>query len=176
MVAAARLLAERCDLRGVSRVFATDAVGGEPEEPRDPIPGFLNAAAEIVTRSGPRELKHTILRRIEEELGRVRTQDRNAPRTIDLDIAIFGELVVEEDGLVLPDPEILTRAHVAVPLADLAPEWRHPADGRLLREIARGLRSSENSESSAGVRPAAAAGALEDVLASRGVLEGAEIS
>ena len=148
LVAAVEILDAESDLRRVSRVFATRPVGDKP------MPAFLNAAVELRTRSGPRELRRSVLRRIEHRLGRVRGEDRNAPRTIDLDIAVFGDLVLEEVDLTLPDPEILTRAHVAVPLADVAPEMRHPVDGRRLGEIGAALDDPD------AVRPAPDAEAL----------------
>jgi 7,8-dihydro-6-hydroxymethylpterin-pyrophosphokinase len=76
-------------------------------------------------------------------LGRIRTSDPNAPRTIDLDIALAGELVLADrkSGIDIPDPEILTRAHVALPLADLAPDAVHPVTGETLSEIAEGFRA-----------------------------------
>lgn len=82
-----------------------------------------------------------MLRAIEAVLGRVRTADKNAPRPIDLDIALWGDRVIEDRaaGLVIPDPDILRWPHVAVPLADVAPDWVHPADGRTLAAIAAGL-------------------------------------
>ena len=82
-----------------------------------------------------------VLRPLEAELGRVRGPDRNAPRPIDLDIAFAGDLVVRDPalGLEIPDPEIIARAHLALPLADLAPEAVHPLDGRTLGAIAAGF-------------------------------------
>ena len=99
---------------------------------------FLNAAIEVRCDLTPRELKYEVLRSVERELGRVRTANRNAPRTIDLDISLVGQQVFEDRvaGMEIPDPEILTQAHVAIPLADLAPERLHPITGERLREIA----------------------------------------
>ena len=101
-------------------------------------PAFLNAALEIRYNREAAELKHGILRPLEERLGRLRTDDRNAPRTLDMDISLFGQQVVHDldAGLEIPDPEILTRAHVAIPLADLAPATLHPVSGLTLAEIA----------------------------------------
>ncbi|MEM7050608.1 MAG: 2-amino-4-hydroxy-6-hydroxymethyldihydropteridine diphosphokinase [Acidobacteriota bacterium] len=109
-------------------------------------PPFHNAAVVFATALEPRHLKYRVLRPLEESLGRVRQADRNAPRTIDLDIALHGDLVVSEAGLRIPDPEILTRAHVALPLADLAPQLVHPVDGRPLAEIAAPFRHQAGVE------------------------------
>lgn len=97
---------------------------------------FCNAAALLATGFSPAALR-VRLRRIEAALGRERDPaNKNAPRTIDLDITIFGELRLQDAGLLIPDPEICSRAFLAAPLAELAPEFVLPGDGRTLREIA----------------------------------------
>jgi 2-amino-4-hydroxy-6-hydroxymethyldihydropteridine diphosphokinase len=134
---AAARLAARFPTPHASRVYASvplDA-GGQP------IPGqgaFLNAALLVHTTLPPLRLKYDLLRAIEAALGRVRTADKFAARTIDLDIALYGDLILEstDPRLHLPDPDILTRAHVALPLADLAPDFVHPATGDTLATIA----------------------------------------
>jgi 2-amino-4-hydroxy-6-hydroxymethyldihydropteridine diphosphokinase len=135
--AAAKLLAEQIQVLAASRVFETLPVG----DPEGPL--FLNAALEVDCRLSPAELKYRVLRPLEKTLGRQRTDDRNAPRTLDVDISLFGQQLIhdEEAGLEIPDPEILTRAHVAIPLADVAPETRHPVVGTTLAEIASRLGS-----------------------------------
>lgn len=125
-------LAERVEVVGSSRVYESAAKG------RISAPPFLNAAVALLTDIGPLELKFDVLRPLEAALGRVRTDNPDEPRTIDLDLALFGDLVVDdsEAGLVLPEPEILTCAHVALPLADLAPRLAHPTSGETLAAIA----------------------------------------
>jgi 2-amino-4-hydroxy-6-hydroxymethyldihydropteridine diphosphokinase len=59
-------------------------------------------------------------------LGRVRAVDKYAPRTIDLDIAFYGQQVIDLNGRHIPDPEIEKLPHLALPLADVAPNWVHP--------------------------------------------------
>ena len=68
------------------------------------------------------------LRRIEAEQGRQRGPDRNAPRTLDLDIVYYGDLVCEFDGWRLPDPDAATAPHIAIPVVEVAPDLRHPGD------------------------------------------------
>ena len=80
---------------------------------------------------------------MESELGRERSAEKNAPRTIDLDLVVHGDLVCSEEGLVLPAPEILERAFVALPLLELEPELVLPGTDQPLRELAAGLSSSE---------------------------------
>lgn len=132
---AATLLLESFPQARFSRVFETEPVGA-PD-----APWFFNAAAAISTDLRPLDLKYQVLRPLESSLGRRRSSDRNAPRTIDLDIAMCGDLVMKDraEGLEIPDPQILKTAHIALPLADLAPEMLHPITGQSLREIAAGL-------------------------------------
>lgn len=129
---AVRRLSERFALLRVSRIYEAEPVGASG------APTFLNAAVEIETDLDPAELKFDHLRPLETELGRVRTGDPNAPRTIDLDIALAGDVILVDEaaGIEIPDPEILTRAHVALPLADLAPDTVHPVTGQTLSDIA----------------------------------------
>lgn len=130
---AVRRLAARCRLLAVSPVYETTPVGKTDQ------PNFLNAAALIETGLSAGALKAQVLQPIEQELGRVRTADKNAPRTIDLDIALFGDQVLELGTRHLPDPDGLRYPHIAQPLADLAPDMRHPETGQTLAEIARSL-------------------------------------
>lgn len=133
---AIRLLASYCQLAAVSPVYETKPVGKTEQ------PNFLNAAALVETDLTAAELKTRVLQVIERKLGRVRTEDKNAPRTIDLDIALFGEQVIDHGRRHIPDPDTLKHPHIAVPLADLAPTMRHPEDGRTLQQIAQSLPSS----------------------------------
>ena len=125
-------LAERVEVVASSRVYLSAAKGVAG------LPPFLNAAVAVDARVEALELKFNVLRPLEAELGRVRTDNPDEPRTIDLDLALFGSLVVDdsEASLVLPEPDILSCAHVALPLADLAAELRHPTSGEKLSEIA----------------------------------------
>lgn len=129
---AMRLLSERASVVRASQVYQTAPTGNTNQPP------FLNAAVLVETRLTPWQLKHDVLRTIESRLGRIRRADKNAPRPIDLDIALYGDLVVMDPmtGILLPDPEITTRAHIALPLADLEPGRRHPVSGQTLAEIA----------------------------------------
>ncbi|MBO6716358.1 MAG: 2-amino-4-hydroxy-6-hydroxymethyldihydropteridine diphosphokinase [Rhizobiaceae bacterium] len=83
-------------------------------------PDFLNAAAEVSTSLPPRELLARCLE-TEKQLHRVRDR-RWGPRSVDLDVLIFGDLEVDEPGLQLPHPRMMDRAFVLVPLVELAPE------------------------------------------------------
>ncbi len=84
-------------------------------------PAFVNAVAELATSLPPRDLLDALLD-LERAHGRQRDGARWGPRTLDLDLLIYGDLQVESPGLVLPHPRIAERAFVLVPLADLAPD------------------------------------------------------
>lgn len=132
LVEAVELLARQLSIDRVSRVFETLPVG------EGPAASFLNAALAIHCDEEPEDLKFRILRPLEAELGRVRTSNPNSPRTIDVDISLFGQRIVHQRGaqLEIPDPEILTQAHVAIPLADVAPDVTHPQTGQTMAAIA----------------------------------------
>ncbi len=131
---AVTLLQEQLDLIRVSHVYESAALG--PDGQSLDQPGYLNAAVLVNVRDDiqPKHFKHQMLRAIESTIGRVRTADKYAARPIDLDIALYGDLIIP--SLNIPDPEIFTRAHVALPLADLAPEHHHPISGQSLIDIA----------------------------------------
>jgi 2-amino-4-hydroxy-6-hydroxymethyldihydropteridine diphosphokinase len=133
---AVQRLSLRCRLLTVSPVYETAPVGKTDQ------PNFLNAAALIETDLTAAELKTQVLQVIEQELGRVRTKDKNAPRTIDLDIVLFGDQVLDVGPRHIPDPDISKYPYIAVPLADVAPEQRHPETGQTLQEIAQSLPAS----------------------------------
>ncbi|HZJ47804.1 MAG TPA: 2-amino-4-hydroxy-6-hydroxymethyldihydropteridine diphosphokinase, partial [Acidimicrobiia bacterium] len=120
----------------VSRFYESPSVGGPPD-----APAFFNAAALVCTELDPRGLR-AALRDIESALGRQRGNDPNAPRTIDLDIAYYGDVEFDVDGWVLPDPMAGTAPHVAIPIAEVAPAWVHPSDGRNLCDGDRNVRCS----------------------------------
>lgn len=130
---AARRLASRCKLVAISPVYETAPVG-TTDQPR-----FLNAAALVETDLTASQLKSQVLQAIEQELGRVRTSDKNAPRTIDLDITLFNDQMLDIGHRHIPDPDLLKYPHIAAPVADLVPEYRHPETGQTLREIAAGM-------------------------------------
>ena len=93
-------------------------------------PNFLNAVAEFETELSARQLLWNLLL-IERRLGRTRTR-RWGPRTIDLDLLLYGQLVVEESDLKVPHPELTRRSFVLVPLVELDPLLVHPVTGETL--------------------------------------------
>jgi 2-amino-4-hydroxy-6-hydroxymethyldihydropteridine diphosphokinase len=128
--AALRMLGEAVKIVRISTFYRTPSLGspGSPE--------FYNGVVAVETSIAPRELKFAVLRRIEESLGRVRGPDKFAPRPIDLDIIVYGDLQVDEVDLVIPDPEITKRAFIAVPLVDLDPAMTLPGSGVRIADLA----------------------------------------
>lgn len=102
-------------------------------------PRFLNAVAEIETALTPRGLLDRLLE-IERELGRAPGGPRYGPRTIDLDLLLYGEEVVDEPGLTVPHPRIAERAFVLEPLFELDPGFFVPGQGPVSALLA-GLQS-----------------------------------
>jgi 2-amino-4-hydroxy-6-hydroxymethyldihydropteridine diphosphokinase len=96
-------------------------------------PWFLNQAAEAETELFPMQLLARV-RRAERALGRVRGVPKG-PRAIDIDILFFGRAIVRTAKLEIPHPAIAARRFVLVPLADLAPDLRHPATHKTVREM-----------------------------------------
>lgn len=123
--AALERLARQVELVGVSPFYWTEAMG-RPDDP-----DFLNGVAAVRTTVSPRALKFDILRLIEESLGRLHLDDRLAPRTIDLDLTLYGDLALDEPGLRLPSDDI-ARPFVAGPLLELAGDRRLPGCGCML--------------------------------------------
>lgn len=109
----------------------------EPQDV-DPQPHFLNAAAVGSASVGARALLDALLA-IERERGRVRPHP-GAPRTLDLDLVLFGDLVMDEPGLTVPHPRFRRRRFVLEPLASIAPEMVDPVTGKTVGEILAELR------------------------------------
>ena len=131
--AALRLLATSASIKSISTFYR------EPAIDRPSEPDFYNGVVAIDTDLPPMTLKLKLLRKIEAALGRRRSADKYASRTIDLDLLVYGDLVVSSKQLTLPDPDILTRAFVAVPLCEIAPELLLPGLGVPICEVAERL-------------------------------------
>ena len=121
--AALQTLSQMADIVGVSTVYLSEAEG-RPEQPP-----FYNCVVEIRTDRQPADLKYKVLRVIESGLGRHRTQDKYAPRPIDLDLILYGDVLLVSNEIILPDPEIVRRPFLAVPLAELSPDLVIPGTG-----------------------------------------------
>jgi 2-amino-4-hydroxy-6-hydroxymethyldihydropteridine diphosphokinase len=81
----------------------------------------------------------TFAKNIETKMGRI-NGPRNSPRPIDIDILFYGDLVLETPALVIPHPRLMERAFVLAPLADIAPDFKHPVNGKTVRQILKELK------------------------------------
>ena len=108
-------------------------------EPIDVVsqPWFLNCAVKLDTEKMPRQLITAILS-LEQEMGRQRKQGK-APRTIDIDILLFGSSIIQIPSLTIPHPRMHERRFVLEPLAEIAPDARHPIFKRTIRELREAL-------------------------------------
>ena len=121
---------EEIEVVAISSFRETDPVG-VLDQPR-----FVNAAAALETSLQPRELLERLLE-VERALGRDRSGERRwGPRTLDLDLLLYGDETIDEPGLEVPHPRLAERAFVLEPLLELDPELQLP-DGRRLRDLYR---------------------------------------
>lgn len=134
---ALQLLAHQVRIVGISTFYRTPPLG-RPDQPP-----FWNGVVDVDTDILPIELKHNVLQEIEDELGRVRTEDKYAPRTIDLDIIIYGNIVIASSQLTIPDPGIARRAFLALPLCELAPDLIVPGMGKPICDMADSLSADD---------------------------------
>ena len=124
---AVELLQEYGEVRKVSRVWESEAVGSDG-------PNFLNACALFATPLSRVEVKGQIIRSIETELGRKRSADKYAPRTIDIDIVLFDEQLCDE--------KFWKQAFVVIPLAEIHPEYKNPITQESVLQVATHLRQN----------------------------------
>jgi len=117
-------------IRRVSSLYET-----EPQDLRHQ-PWFLNLAAEIETSLFPMQLLNRV-QKIEKDMGRKRIVEKG-PRTIDIDIVLFGNFTIDTPRLTTPHPRMQDRRFVLEPLAELAPDLRHPVIRRSVREMLAG--------------------------------------
>jgi len=130
-----RLACQELIVRRVSSVYET-----EPQDLADQ-PWFLNLVVEIdTTLDAHRLLEH--IQAVEAALGRRRLTEKG-PRTLDIDILLYGEAVFQLPGLTLPHPRMAARRFVLEPLAELASELRHPTLGRTIGELLKLLRGQQ---------------------------------
>ena len=112
-------LTETSRVRTVSRCFVTAAIPAADRPPTNALPSFINCVVLVETGYGASAFKDEILRPLEQALGRVRTDNRYAPRPIDLDLLLFNDEQHTEDGLTIPDPEIFARWFLAQGILDI---------------------------------------------------------
>lgn len=126
---------ERLANHGAISVLAVSSMREYPAWGPIEQPAYLNAAAQLATSLSPQALLSAMLE-IERALGRDRAREQRwGPRTLDLDLLLYGQLVLSEPGLRLPHPWIATRRFVLEPLAELAPQLTIPPGGRRVVDL-----------------------------------------
>jgi 2-amino-4-hydroxy-6-hydroxymethyldihydropteridine diphosphokinase len=118
-------------LRRVSSLYETEPIGFREQ------PWFLNLAAEFETELSPDQLLHR-MQKVEMDMGRTRTI-ANGPRTIDIDILLYGDSAIKTEELEIPHPRYRERRFTLAPLAELNPDLRDPITGRTMSEMLAGL-------------------------------------
>jgi 2-amino-4-hydroxy-6-hydroxymethyldihydropteridine diphosphokinase len=124
---ALEFLGQRLRIKKVSSIYDSEPVGNI-EQPR-----FLNLVCEVVTNLPPKSLL-SLAKGIENKLGRMGGPS-GAPRTIDIDILLYGDEVMETPALTIPHPRMTKRAFVLMPLAEIAPGVKHPVTGQTATEM-----------------------------------------
>ncbi len=122
------------ELLARSSWYRTKAVG-------PPQPDYLNGCVLLQVQMSPQQLLATLLE-IEAKFGRVR-QERWGPRTLDLDLLLFDDVVLHSPHLQIPHPRMRERAFVLVPLAEIAPNWLEPVSGKSIAQLVRQVDASE---------------------------------
>jgi 2-amino-4-hydroxy-6-hydroxymethyldihydropteridine diphosphokinase len=131
---------ERLEAAGIRVVRRSSLYETEPLDFRDQ-PWFLNAVVEVKTDLFPLQLL-ACTQKIEREMGRRRLTPKG-PRNIDIDILFYGRSLIETADLQVPHPRIAQRRFVLEPLSEIAPEFRHPVNGKTAREMLAAIEPQE---------------------------------
>jgi len=122
------LLSQQIGLVKNSSSFYQTSAWGKTDQP-----DFMNQCIEIITPFPPKMLMQKILQ-IEKQLGRIR-HEKWGPRTIDIDILIFDNLILRDNDLVIPHPQMQNRNFVLAPLAEIAPKLIHPSLKKTMKQL-----------------------------------------
>lgn len=121
----------------LSPAYRNQAVGFSGDD-------FINLVVGFRTEDDVADVRRQ-LQKIEAACDRPPDAPKWAPRTMDLDILLFGDLVTDEPGLKIPRPDLLKRPYMLRPIADIAPDVRHPVSGKTLRELWESFEGDEHS-------------------------------
>ena len=125
------LLNEEICISTYSNIWITQSFGHDG-------PDFFNLAILVNTPLDAKTIKTTLIKKIENDLGRIRFKDKYAPRTIDIDIMVFNDEVI--------DPDIWNKVFMAVPIAELKPDLKNLKNNQSLEKVAQKLKSSQRAE------------------------------
>lgn len=146
--AAVDALSAHCKVLAVSSVYQTPPYGNTDQ------PDFLDVVVKVHTNATPLDFKLNVLRQIEKQLGRIRTQqNKYGPLTLDMDILLWGDSVLDygEKPWHIPNKGLLEFAADTLPLAEIAPDVVHPETGEMMQEIADRLDATGIVKTSVGI-------------------------
>lgn len=126
------LLQQTFQVNGISKIYQSPAILGP--DSIDPQDDYLNAAVEIIPEMDLYSLLEE-LKNIESLLGRVRTEDKYAARTIDIDLELIEGIAFSDDLVTIPDPELVESPHIIVPMSDICGKIRIPETTQTIEEI-----------------------------------------
>jgi len=135
ILAALPEIESRVQVLDASRFYRNPAIAPDRSE----RPPFVNGVLKIRTGLTPSALKYGVLRKVERRVQRSRTGDRYGPRTLDLDLLVYGDFEMKSDGITLPDPDISVQPFWVVPLAELVPEMCPPNSSLSMKKLVRTL-------------------------------------
>jgi 2-amino-4-hydroxy-6-hydroxymethyldihydropteridine diphosphokinase len=133
---ALELLSQRLQIKKVSSIFETEPMGNTDQ------PKFLNLVCQVQTILQPEGLL-TLGKGIELKMGRAAVHEKDSPRIIDIDILLYGDLVMTTEKLTIPHPRLTEREFVLAPLADIAPEAVHPVNGKTVKELLKAVTETQ---------------------------------
>ncbi len=128
-------ISEQASIQLLSSIYETEPVGYKEQ------PSFLNAVCCVYTRLSPDQLLNQA-KEIETSFGRIQSF-RNAPRIIDIDILLYDNIIMKTDRLTIPHPQLSRRAFVLIPLAEIAPDVRHPETNQTIKQLLDSMESIE---------------------------------
>ena len=131
---ALKMLSERMRMGKVSSIYDTEPMGNTNQ------PRFLNLACEVFTHLSPEGLL-ALTKGIERRMGRYSRSGE--PRTIDIDIALYGDQVIDTRDLVVPHPKMAERSFVLIPIAEIAPDLVHPVLKKTIRELNQAIKEQQ---------------------------------